>query len=225
MREFTLFSTEHFIYIFGYGGLAVFFLFLPQILNFDKNKIEKYAKVSGYFILIEKFLELVYRGVVFNEPINNLLPLNMCNYTLILAALMMIFRSQKMFNLVYFWSVGAIFAILTPDIREAFPDYSSISFFVTHYFIYFSVFYGFKYFKFTITFNSLKKALLYLNLIMAVLFPLNYLLKSNYMFLRFKPISSPMDYLGPWPYYIISLEIAMFIFFGSMYLPFRKKNK
>ena len=151
IKEFTLFGTEHLVYIFGYGSLAIIFFLLPKVLHFNKNKIDKFAKISGYFILIEKFIELIYRYIIFKEPFTNLLPLNMCNYTLILAAFMMIFRSKKLFSLVYFWSVGAILAIATPDIRIAFPDYANISFFVTHYYIYFSVFYAIKYFKFTIT--------------------------------------------------------------------------
>ena len=175
--------------------------------------------------MIEKFIELIYRYIIFKEPFTNLLPLNMCNYTLILAAFMMIFRSKKLFSLVYFWSVGAILAIATPDIRIAFPDYANISFFVTHYYIYFSVFYAIKYFKFTITLHSLKKAFICINGIMLVLFPLNFLIDTNYMFLKYKPISSPMDYLGPWPYYIISLEIVMIILFILMYLPFKRNKK
>jgi hypothetical integral membrane protein (TIGR02206 family) len=219
IREFTLFSTEHFTYILGYAGLAVLAFYLPKIFKFN---IDKFAKISGYFILVEKFIELTYRYIVFNEPFTNLLPFDMCNYTLVLAAFMMIFRSKKIFNLVYFWSIGAILAIATPDIRIAFPNYSNISFFVTHYYIYFAVFYCLKYFKFIITFDSLKKSFIYINGIMLVLFPLNFLLGTNYMFLKYKPISSPMDFLGPWPYYIISLEVVMIVLFTLMYLPFRK---
>lgn len=221
IREFTLFSIEHFFYILGYGGLAFLVLYLPKIFKLD---IDNFAKFSGYFILVEKFIELIYRYIVFKEPFTNLLPFNMCNYTLVLAAFMMIFRSNKLFHLVYFWSIGAILAILTPDIRVAFPNYSNISFFITHYYIYFAVFYCLKYFKFTITFEALKKSFIYINKIMLVLFPLNFLLNTNYMFLKKKPISSPMDFLGPWPYYIISLELVMIILFTLMYLPFRKKN-
>lgn len=220
IKEFTLFGIEHFIYILGYGSLAILALYLPKIFKFN---VDKFAKFSGYFILIEKLIELIYRYIVFNEPLTNLLPFNMCNYTLILAAIMMIFRSNKIFNLVYFWSIGAILAIMTPDIRIAFPNYSNISFFMTHYYIYFAVFYGLKYFRFTITFNALKKAYIYINGIMLVLFPLNFLWNTNYMYLKGKPISSPIDFLGPWPYYIISLEVVMIILFTLMYLPFRKK--
>jgi len=221
IRTFTLFSIEHFFYIFGYCVLAILALYLPKIF---KLNIDKFAKISGYFILIEKLIELIYRHIIFEEPFTNLLPFNMCNYTLILAALMMIFRSNKLFHLVYFWSIGAILAITTPDIRVAFPNYSNISFFITHYYIYFALFYGLKYFKFTITFGALKKSYLYINGIMLVLFPLNFLIGTNYMFLKNKPISSPMDFLGPWPYYIISLEIIMIILFTLMYLLVRKKD-
>lgn len=221
IREFTLFSTEHFFYIFGYGGLTALILYFPKLFKLD---LDKFAKISGYFILVEKTIELLYRYLVFKETFLNLLPFNMCNYTLILAALMMIFRSKKIFNVVYFWSIGAILAIATPDIRIAFPNYSNISFFLTHFYIYFATFYCLLHFKFSITFYSLKKSFIYINGIMLVLFPLNFLLNTNYMFLKKKPISSPMDFLGPWPFYIISLEIVMIILFTLMYLPFRKKH-
>lgn len=219
-----MFSLEHFIYIFGYGGLGVFFLFLPKILNFNEEKIIKFAKISGYIILIDKFLELFYRHLVLGETIIDVIPLNMCNYTMILAALMMILKSRKIFPLVYFWSIGAIFAILTPDVFYAFPNPQNISFFITHFYIYFSIAYGIKYFGYSINFADFKKAFVYLNGIMFALFFLNLLIGSNYMFLRYPAPNSPMELLGPWPYYIISLEVVMVILFSILYYPYRKKN-
>jgi len=224
MRQYTMFSLEHFIYIFGYGGLGVFFLFLPKILNFNEEKIIKFAKISGYIILIDKFLELFYRHLVLGETIIDVIPLNMCNYTMILAALMMILKSRKIFPLVYFWSIGAIFAILTPDVFYAFPNPQNISFFITHFYIYFSIAYGIKYFGYSINFADFKKAFVYLNGIMFALFFLNLLIGSNYMFLRYPAPNSPMELLGPWPYYIISLEVVMVILFSILYYPYRKKN-
>jgi hypothetical integral membrane protein (TIGR02206 family) len=221
MREYTLFSLEHFIYIFTYGGLGVLFLYLPKLLKLD---IYKFAKFSGYFILIDKFLELFYRHLVIGETIIDVIPLNMCNYTMILAALMMIFQSRKLFPLVYFWSVGAIFAIITPDVLFAFPNPQNISFFITHIYIYFSIGYSIKYFGFSINFKDFKRAIIYLNMIMFFLFFLNLLIGSNYMFLRYPAPNSPMELLGPWPYYIISLEISMVILFTLLYLPYRKKG-
>jgi hypothetical integral membrane protein (TIGR02206 family) len=225
MREYTMFSLEHFIYIFGYGGLGVLVFFLPKILKYDDKKILKLAKISGYLILIDKFLELFYRHFVIGETIIDVLPFNMCNYTMILAAIMMITKSRKIFPLVYFWSIGAIFAIVTPDVFFAFPNPQNISFFITHFYIYFSIGYAIKYFGFSIDIKDYKKAFIYLNIIMFILFFLNLLIGSNYMFLRHVAPKSPMELLGPWPYYIISLEVVMVILFTAMYLPFRKRKK
>ena len=225
MREYTMFSLEHLIYLLGYGGLGVFFVFAPKIFKFDEEKIIKLAKISGYVILIDKFLELFYRHLVIGESVIDVLPFNMCNYTLILAGIMMITRSKKIFPLVYFWSIGAIFALATPDVFIAFPNPQNISFFLTHIYIYVSMGYAIKYFGFKINFTDFKKAFIYINMIMFVLFFLNLLIGSNYMFLRYPAPKSPMEILGPWPYYIIGLEVSMLILFTLFYLPFRKRKK
>lgn len=153
------------------------------------------------------------------------MPLNLCNYTLILAAIAMISKKRWAFALVYFWGIGAIFAILTPDIRTSFPDYRNISFFLTHFYIFTTIFYGIFYYDFKVNFKDYKAAIKYINLAFFIVFPFDLIFKTNYMFLRHKPISSPMDFLGPWPYYIIWLEILMIILFTIIYLPTHIKTR
>lgn len=222
MRQYAMFSLEHLIYILGYGGLAVLLVYVPKIFKLDVNK---FAKITGYVILLDKFLELFYRHMVLGETVIRVIPLNMCNYTMVLAGIMMITRDKRIFPLVYFWSIGVPLALATPDVFYTFPNPQNISFFITHFYIYFSVFYGFKYFGFKINFEGLKKAFIYLNVIIVILFFLNLLIGSNYMYLRSPAPKSPMEILGPWPYYIIGLEITMIILFALMYFPHRNSKK
>src|SRR5699024_7135184 len=74
-------------------------------------------------------------------------------------------------------------------------------------------------YAYKITFFSLIKAFLTINLIAAIVFIINLLIDANYMFLIHKPRStSLLDILGPYPYYLIDLQGIVFIVFFFFYL-------
>jgi hypothetical integral membrane protein (TIGR02206 family) len=138
----------------------------------------------------------------------------------------MIFKNNFFLNLTYFWSAGTIFALLTPEVKINFPHLLNISFFLTHFYLIFSAVYCIKVFNFKPDFKNLLKAFKYLNFSFVIIFFINFILDTNYMFVNHKPIfKSPIDYMGPWPYYIIWLEVITFICFIIMYLPFYFKKK
>jgi hypothetical integral membrane protein (TIGR02206 family) len=59
------------------------------------------------------------------------------------------------------------------------------------------------------------------NIYMAVIFVVNRLIDSNYLFISHKPeTASLMDVLPPWPYYILFLELIAFVTFLILYLPY-----
>jgi hypothetical integral membrane protein (TIGR02206 family) len=75
------------------------------------------------------------------------------------------------------------------------------------------------------TWESLLRVFVFTNLYAAVVFLINLKLGSNYLFLMRKPPSaSLMDYLGPWPWYLISLEVVALAVFLILYLPFVIKD-
>jgi hypothetical integral membrane protein (TIGR02206 family) len=76
------------------------------------------------------------------------------------------------------------------------------------------------------TCNSVLKSLAALNLIAFLVFLVNIFLEANYMFLLHKPVNaSPIDFLGPYPWYIFSLEAVAFILFSLLYVPFYYDKK
>lgn len=60
-----------------------------------------------------------------------------------------------------------------------------------------------------------------LNIFALLVTPINLYLGSNYLFLMAKPaVKTIYDYLGPWPYYILSIEVAMIGVFGLILIVF-----
>lgn len=222
MDTFELFSREHFLYLGAYSLVTLIFTVISLRVK-DKNK---FAKNSAFLIGILKISELVYRFVVLDAPIRYLLPLHLCNLTLVTAIITMIWRNSFFLNMTYFWSAGTIFALLTPEVKINFPHLLNISFFSTHFYLIFAAVWCVKVFNFKPDFKNLMKAFKYLNFSFIIIFFINFLLGTNYMFVNHKPVfKSPIDYMGPWPYYIICLEIITFICFLIMFLPFCFKKK
>lgn len=220
METFTLFSTEHFWFIGG-GFLGILALtmvsaFLPKY---------KFAQFSAIVILLIKLAELSYRHIYVGEPIYSLLPLHMCNLTLIIAILTMLTKSQKLFQLTYYWCLGALFAVITPDIKYSFPHPLTLSFYITHFYLLFAAVYGILFFNFKPTFKGLVNAFITLNIFAFVIFFINKKLGTNYLYVnRIPNFSSPLDYFGQWPYYIIVVEVIYLILTYGIYYPFRRKT-
>ena len=220
METFTLFSTEHFWFIGG-GFLEILALtmvsaFLPKY---------KFAQFSAIVILLIKIAELSYRHIYVGEPIYSLLPLHMCNLTLIIAILTMLTKSQKLFQLTYFWCLGALFAVITPDIKYSFPHPLTLSFYITHFYLLFAAIYGILFFNFKPTFKGWINSFITLNIFAFIIFFINKKLGTNYLYVnRIPNFSSPLDYFGQWPYYIIVVEIIYLILTYGIYYPFRRKT-
>lgn len=220
METFTLFSTEHFWFIGG-GFLGILALtmvsaFLPKY---------KFAQFSAIVILLIKLAELSYRHIYVGEPIYSLLPLHMCNLTLIIAILTMLTKSQKLFQLTYFWCLGALFAVITPDIKYSFPHPLTLSFYITHFYLLFAAIYGILFFNFKPTFKGWINAFITLNIFAFIIFFINKKLGTNYLYVnRIPNFSSPLDYFGQWPYYIIVVEVIYLILTYGIYYPFRRKT-
>ena len=219
METFKLFSNEHFVLIFSN---IIFFIFLLFIANFfDKRH---FAKITAIVIFILKLVELSYRHLYNNEEIFELLPLHLCNITLIFVIIMMLSGSKSLFQLCFYWSVGAIFAVATPDVKYSFPNFMTVSFFITHFYILFAVAYFYLYFSFRPAIWGYFTAFFTINIICLGVYFLNVHLGTNYLYVNRVPsFSSPLNYFGEWPYYIIVVELIYIILTYLLYLPFKSR--
>ena len=222
IKPFHLFSTGHILIIITILGYII-----VTTIFFKKDKFSKYRKKYRYFlfsvIIIEEVLFKLWRLIIEQTPLSANLSLDLCGITLILLAILLINKSEQIFEITYFWGLaGATQAILTPDMGQyGFPHFRFIQFFVSHglilaVIIYFSAVEGFKPRK-----GSIKRAFLITNGYAVIIGAVNYLLGTNYLFLASKPNTpSILDYLGPWPLYILSLEVIALLSFFIVYLPF-----
>jgi len=220
--KFILFSNEHLITV----GIGFISCILLVFLGFFTEKKATFAKIVAIAVLGIKIAELLFRHHYYGETVAELLPLHLCPIVIILSIFMMFFHSEVLFQPVYFWSIGAFFAILMPDIRDGMSNFASQSFFITHFFILFSTAYAFVHFRFRPTKAGFLCSFLLLVTLAFIMYFVNNKLGTNFLYVNHPPVTkSLMDFMGPWPYYIFSLagiDIAISFF---MYLPFRKNKK
>lgn len=220
MNNFILFGTEHILIIIAGIILSLLFLIIGGLTN---KKI--FGEISALAILILKLAELSYRHLVEGQKIIDLLPLHLCNIALFFVIIMMFTHSKKLFQLCFFWSMGAIFAIITPDVKIGLPNFVTFSFFITHFYIIFGVIYEYIFFRRRPKILGYISSFVILNIIAVIIYFINDYLGTNYLFVNRMPnFSSPLRYFGQWPYYIIVVELIYIILGYLLYLPFKAKN-
>lgn len=199
---------------------CIFALFIfKDFLRPYRDKI----RIAVGWTLIASRLSLDFWYISTDQwSVKSSLPLELCSIASIMCGIMLLTRNKHLFEVFYFIALsGALQAILTPDLNFGFPQFRFIQFFADHFLLMIAplimiILYGFK-----ITYKSLIKSFLTLNGIAIIVFFMNIIFSANYMFLRHKPTSaSLLDFLGPYPYYILSLEFVALLIFTVLYLPF-----
>ena len=223
-REFVLFGLEHCTVI------ALTFL-VPVVLGFW---VRKEADVSeskvcnricytwAAIFVLNKLAQLWWswdQGVL---NLQNGLPLHMCDWATVTAILTLIYRWHLTYELTFFWALtGTLNAVITPDLNDAFPHLRFICFFVSHSGLIAVVIFLTYGLKKRPTWMSLWKAFLGCQIYFVIVQSINWLIGANYGYLMAKPQNpSMLDYLGPWPWYILSMEVVCLSFFVLYYSPF-----
>jgi hypothetical integral membrane protein (TIGR02206 family) len=71
------------------------------------------------------------------------------------------------------------------------------------------------------TWKSLWRVVTSLNIYAAMIYPVNLLLGTDFLFINSKPATANLlDALPPWPYYLIYMELIGLAVFLLLYLPF-----
>jgi len=159
--------------------------------------------------------------------IHTSLPFELCSIASIACAIMLLTRNRFLFETFYFIGIaGAIQAIVTPDLLFGFPQFRFIQFFTDHFLLILAPLIMIWLYNYTITKWSIMKAFITINVIAIFVFIINTLTDANYMFLIQKPTSaSLLDVLGPYPYYLLALEVIAIVIFIILSLPFTYRSK
>ena len=194
-------------------------IFRMKLRNWNNEKVFKIA-ITVFAILVE-FSYKIWAISAGKGVLRTIFSLDLCSISLWMAWILMFTNNKKVFSILYFFSFGALSALLFPDIVEFGPDHFRFyQFFFVHGYIMWVVVYYIAVNKYSIKFKDYIRSIVVLIPGGLVIFLINLIFKVNFMFLREKPsASSPIDLLGPWPIYVFGLVILAFIIFFIAYIP------
>ena len=222
--SFTLFSTAHFV------SLGILLLLFVILFSFRKKwSIQsKYRqRIERLFALSLLVMEILFHVWMINTGrwnFSNSLPLELCSISLIFTIILLWTGNRSLIDFVFFAGIGgALQALATPVLDIGFPHFRYFHFFYTHLGIILTAFYFIWMKEYKPTFKGIIKTMVILNILLPLIVVVNSLFEGNYMFLKKKPNSdSLLDFLGPHPWYILSLEGIAFIMFIVLWLLFRR---
>jgi len=219
---FTLFSAPHIAAILFIAVACILLYISTNLLKSEKSK-QILRRLLALILILQEASFHIWNIFTGQWTLEYALPLQLCGISTILAVVMLVTGSYAIYEVVYFWGLaGAVQAILTPEIGiYTFPHFRYFQFFIGHGAIILSCLFMTFIQGFRPRIVSVWKAIFYLNIYAILVGIFNKITGANYLFICHKPqVASVMDYLGPWPWYIISLEFVAIINFLILYMPF-----
>ncbi|MRH43462.1 TIGR02206 family membrane protein [Aquibacillus halophilus] len=221
-EPFVLFSHTHLFTLVVILVICIgMYFFREQLRQRLTNKIFRYS--LAIILLFSEISLIWWQSHIGTWTVRYSLPLHLSSISLLLSSVLLLTRNYKLFEFTYFAGIGsAIQAMITPDIHAyTFPHFRYVHFFISHGGIVIANMFMVFVEGYRPTFKSIFKAVLYLNGYAALIFIINKAIDGNYMYIMRKPINpSIFDYLGPWPTYILLLEVIALVTFFLLYSPF-----
>jgi hypothetical integral membrane protein (TIGR02206 family) len=221
-RRFRILGASHI-------GAVAFFAALNVLIIVFRVRIRDTALDQVLRVLIASLLLVNELGLSLWRlryrvwTIQTSLPLHLCGVSVLLAALMLYTKSFAIFELTYFWAMGgALQGLLTPDVDGwDFPHFRFITTFLSHGLIVTANLSMVFVLGMRPTFVSYLKSMAVVNAYAGAMLLYNRATGANYGFLCRKPDSPTLlDLLGPWPWYLLSLEAIALVLSFLFLVPF-----
>lgn len=219
--RFEAYGTSHWVVLLL--TVAVPALLIAWSRRDPTGRVERSVRLGLILLLAGNLAALLAIGWARGQrDWMDFLPMHLCDWLafIVLAALWT--KRQTLFELAYFWGLaGTSQGVLTPDLDYGFPHPYFFTFHIGHSGLLTAVAFlalagGLRPHP-----RSILRAWLWLQVYLVCAGLVNLLLDENFGYLCAKPDNpSLLDHLGPWPWYLLVLEVLALLLFTLAYLPY-----
>jgi len=219
--DFHIFGPQH---LAALGVLAILSLLVAHLSGKLPAPGRQWLGRSIGFLLAAYVLTFyIQQGIAGSLSWDYSLPLDLCSLVLA-AGILSLFRPARFIcEITYFWGAGgSLQALLTPDLGSGFPSWDFALFFWGHGAILLGIVFIVSGTGFRPDRKSILRMMISLNIYAIAVGTINWFMGWNYGYLCWKPYApSLMDVLGPWPWYLLSLEGVALLTFILLALPWK----
>lgn len=204
------------------GALVVVMILFILMMIFKKGitmKSDRYIRrcVAVLMILMEW---IFYAWSLLRGGFQtSLLPFGVCAISMYVTAFALWFQSEHVFKVIFPWAItGALISLVVADLNYTFPHFRYIHYFGNHGLfllgnLYLLIVSGYRF-----TYKDLLRSSLILLIYAAIMYPINYLLDSNHLFLREVPHEVAPMYAFLGDFWVIGFVISIAILFQLIYV-------
>lgn len=222
--QFSAYGPSHLtvLVIFAIGSAALIWLGRRQ----TKSQARLFGRVLGAVTLAIFSVALVYK--LLHPCIAHSVPLQLCDVAELTAAYALWSQRKWAATLGYYWGLPlSSQALITPDFSAPdFPGHSFLTFFALHLLVVWTAVYltwgrgirpDWRSYRFAVV-TTLGWG--------AFTFVFNTIAGTDYGFLNGKPLNpSMLDFLGPWPYYVLAEVVIVGTVWALMTVPWERKRR
>jgi len=224
-EPFHLFGRGHLI------ALAIIILINLSFIWLRKSENQKLKDRVRYLIVailvISEGSWHIWNLAIGEWTIQTHLPFHLCAVLVWTSIIMLLTQNYTIYEFAYFLGIaGASQALLTPEAGiYGFPHFRIFQTLAAHgaivtAAIFMTVVEGYR-----PHWSSFKRVFLWTNIYMILVTGINVLIGSNYLYTLHKPpTASLLDVFGPWPWYLLTMELVALVLCTFLYLPFAIKD-
>lgn len=154
------------------------------------------------------------------------LPVQLCDVGGFVAAAALLWRQSLLVEVAYFWGLGGtVQALLTPDLKDHFPDFPYVQFYATHDLVVLAALFLVIGLGLQPRAGAVRRIFLLTLAFAAIVALIDLVTGGNYLYLRQVPAQgSLLSVMGPWPWYIVVGALLTLIVLALLDAPFRRRR-
>ena len=193
-------------------GIVTCFIVICLIILLLKNKSievkEKANKYFAYFAILVYLTTNIYTILVDDWTVRDFLPLHLCNISYFICILVLLNKKKWMYEWTLLLALpSALNAIITPELIWGSSKWHIFEYYFMHGSLILVPLYLMFAMNYKLRLLSWWKTFLRAQIVVVIVFSLNLILGTNYMFLLSKPLVNNPLIFGDWPFYILSVQL------------------